>query len=124
MIFSRKRADWTPETIAYASGDHTDLHVVVRDIPYLRDPATGRRGYGFLDFGSEFRRKLNEAIGGLPHAMDVLEAGGIVRATVLLSRGNQIKVEIMGRPASRPRQFDLDLSDALIAAFGSVHLRP
>lgn len=124
MVFSRNRTDWIPETIAYAGGDHADLHLVVRDMPCLRDPATGRRGYVFVDFGSEFRRKLNEAIGGLRNAMGVLEAGGIVRATVVLSRGDQVKVDIAGRSASRPRQFDSDLSDALIAAFRSTHLGP
>jgi hypothetical protein len=124
MIFSRKRTDWIPETIAYAGGNHADLHIVVHDMPCLRDSATGRRGYAFVEFGSEFRCKLNEAIGGLRNAMGVIEAGGIVRASVVLSRGDQIKVEITGRPASRPRQFDSDLSDALVAAFRSVHLRP
>lgn len=124
MIFRRKRTDWIPETIACAGGDYADLHVVVRDMPSLRDPATGRRAYAFPDLGSEFRGKLNEAIGGRRNAMGVLEAGGIVRATVVLSRGDQIKVESTGRPASRARQFDSDLSDALIAAFRSVHLRP
>jgi hypothetical protein len=124
MIFRRKRTGWISETIAYAGGDYGDLHVVVADMPCLRDPATGRREYAFPDLGSEFRGKLNEAIAGLRNAMGVLEAGGIVRATVVLSRGDQIKVEITGRLASRPRQFDSYLSDALIAAFRSVHRRP
>jgi hypothetical protein len=122
MIFRRKRDDWVPETVSEASGDHGDLHVVLRNLPCLRDPATGRRSFVDKGFGWEFRGKLSAAIDPVDDAMAVLGAGGRFVATVGLARGDQVQVEITGRPGKRPRQFESDLSDALIDAFESIQL--
>jgi hypothetical protein len=139
-VFHRKKRDWIEETVT-ASGDFHGLHVVIRGMPCLRDPATSRRGYAYPDFGAEFRDGFDDAIGhesygglsrgGASEAMAALEAGGVLRGSVVLRGRDPIEVEVSGWPvnartvsSNRRRQFDSDLSDAIIAAFDSVQLKP
>jgi hypothetical protein len=144
-IFRKKRRGWIEETVA-ATGDYRGLRVVIRGMPCLRDPATGRRGYVYPDFGAEFRESFDDAIGhesyagrawaglsrrGISEAMAELETGGVVRGTVVLRGGDPIEVEVSGWPVNAPKlfrnrreQFDHDLGEAIVAAFDSVQLDP
>ena len=138
-MFHRKRRGWIEETVT-ASGDSHGLRVTIHDMPCLRDPATGRRGYAYGDFGVQFREGIDAAIGHEPYggltrggaseAMTSLEAGGVIRGKALRGR-DPIDIEISGWPANARkvsfnprRQFDPDLSDEIIAAFEAVQLKP
>lgn len=124
MLGLFKRREWVPEPLAELHGSYEHLNVTVRNLPCRRDAKSGTRKYAYSDFGNDFLMALHEQLGDFERLCAKLKAGASVHAFIKLPSYSPIVVEVSGTPGSSRRQFDSDLSDALIAAFKSVQLKP
>lgn len=119
-----KRRKWVSETMAEMRGTYRDLHVRVRNMPYLREEQGVGRKYPYPNFGFEFLHELHEQLGRADAIAAQLNTGAPVNALITSQSYPPISVELRGKPDSKTDQFESDIADALLEAFKSVNLRP
>ena len=119
----RKRS-WQYEVLDELRGSEDNLSVRLTHVPCLHDITSDKRKFAWPDFGYDFLLALHDAIGGAKHARACLNTDSSIVVSVQLKQGAAIGVEISGKPRNRIRDFESDIADALISAFGSSGIRP